>query len=219
MGVFDIIGPVMIGPSSSHTAGAARLGRLARYLLGESPIKAEITFYGSFAQTYRGHGTDRACVAGLLGWTPDDPRLRDALTMAPELGLQVMIAASAAETEHPNTVRFRLTGGSGKVRELMGVSTGGGRIRMREFDGYSVDLDGSSHTLLTRHNDRPGIVAFVSQILALQDINISAMRLFRQERKRLAMMFIETDTPVANATLAEIAAHPAIEVVRTFPPV
>ena len=218
MGVFDIIGPVMIGPSSSHTAGAARLGRLARYLLGESPIKAEITFYGSFAQTYRGHGTDRACVAGLLDWAPDDPRLRDALTMAPELGLQVTIAASAAETEHPNTVRFRLTGGSGKVRELMGVSTGGGRIRMREFDGYSVDLDGSSHTLLTRHNDRPGIVAFVSQILALQDINISAMRLFRQERKRLAMMFIETDTPVANATLAEIAAHPAIEVVRTFPP-
>ena len=97
MGVFDIIGPVMIGPSSSHTAGAARLGRLARYLLGESPIKADITFYGSFAQTYRGHGTDRACVAGLLNWAPDDPRLRDALTMAPELGLQVTITASAAE--------------------------------------------------------------------------------------------------------------------------
>lgn len=219
MGVFDIIGPVMVGPSSSHTAGAARLGRLARELLGENVQKARLVFYGSFAKTYRGHGTDRACVAGLLGWGPDDPRLRNALQEAADLDLDLEIIPSDEEAIHPNTVRFYLQGFSGKQIELLGVSVGGGRIRMLEFDGYTIDLDGASHTLITSHTDQPGIVAFVAQILAAESINISAMRVFRKERRRLAMMFIETDTEVDQALLAHIGSHPAIEKVRQLSPV
>lgn len=219
MGVFDIIGPVMIGPSSSHTAGAARLGKLARELLGERVEKARLVFYGSFAKTYQGHGTDRACVAGLLGWAPDDPRLRDALQEAVDADLDLEIIPSDEEAIHPNTVRFYLRGVSGKEMELLGISVGGGRIRMVEFDGYTIDLNGDSHTLVTAHTDQPGIVAFVAQILAAESVNISSMRVFRKERRRLAMMLIETDTEVEPALLAHIGSHPAIEKVRQLPPV
>lgn len=219
MGVFEIVGPVMIGPSSSHTAGAARLGHLARLLLDDVPVEANLIFYGSFAKTYRGHGTDRACVAGLLGWGPDDPRLREALELAPGLGLTVHIETSEEDAGHPNTVRFRLRGASGKESEMLGVSLGGGRIQMRQLDGYAVDLDGSNHTLVTVHRDRPGIVAYVSRLLADRNVNISAMRLFRKERHQLAMMFIETDTAVPEEVLSMVAEHPAIDRVRVMPPV
>ena len=219
MGVFEIIGPVMIGPSSSHTAGAARLGRLVRHLLGERPVRVVLTIYGSFAQTYRGHGTDRACVAGLLGWAPDDARLRDALEKAPTLGLDVTIETSDEDAMHPNTAKFLVTGESGGRHEYVGISTGGGRIRLLEIDKHSVDLDGTSDTLVTVHHDRPGIVAFVSRILADAKINISAMRLYRKERHQAAMMFIETDTPVPESLCREIGANEAIDSVRVFPPV
>ena len=219
MGVFDIIGPVMIGPSSSHTAGAARLGRLVRYLLGEKPVRVVLTFYGSFAQTYRGHGTDRACVAGLLGWAPDDPRLREALELASSEGLEVTITTSDEDAMHPNTARFEVTGESGAQHEYVGISTGGGRIRLLEIDKHSVDLDGASDTLVTVHHDRPGIVAFVSRILADAGVNISAMRLYRKERHQAAQMFIETDTPVGDELLAHIGENEAIDSVRVFPPV
>lgn len=219
MGVFDIVGPIMVGPSSSHTAGAARLGHLARKLLHDEPTEAVLTFYGSFAKTYRGHGTDRACVAGLLGWAPDDLRLREALELAPTLGLSVQIVASEEDVGHPNTVRFQLRGRNGTVSEMVGISIGGGRIRMVELDGYAVDLDGINHTLVTIHRDKPGIVAYVSRLLADRGINISAMRVFRKERNQLAMMFIETDTAVPDSVLKMVAVHPAIDQVREMAPV
>ena len=142
MGIFDIVGPVMIGPSSSHTAGAARIGLMARKILKDDPVKADITVYGSFAKTYKGHGTDKALVAGLLGFAADDLRLRQSFAIAKETNLAVAFHRSDEEVDHPNTVRIALTGKTGKKTEILGVSLGGGRIEIREIDGFPVALNG-----------------------------------------------------------------------------
>ena len=135
MSVFDIVGPVMIGPSSSHTAGAARIGLMARNILKDEPVKAMITVYGSFAKTYKGHGTDKALVAGLLGFSADDTRLRDSFSIAAEKGLEITLRRSDEEVDHPNTVRIAMTGKNGNQAEILGVSLGGGKIEIREING------------------------------------------------------------------------------------
>lgn len=127
MGVFDVVGPVMIGPSSSHTAGAARIGLMAREILKDEPVEAVITLYGSFAKTYKGHGTDKALVAGLLGFSADDVRLRTSFDLAAQQGMDVVFQRSEAEVDHPNTVRIAMTGKTGKKMEVLGVSLGGGK--------------------------------------------------------------------------------------------
>ncbi|MCI1248712.1 MAG: L-serine ammonia-lyase, iron-sulfur-dependent subunit beta, partial [Megasphaera sp.] len=151
MGVFDIIGPVMIGPSSSHTAGAARIGLMAREILNDEPVEAVITVYGSFAKTYKGHGTDKAVVAGLLGFSADDVRLRTSFDIAAKKGLKITLNRSDAEVDHPNTVRIAMIGKTGRKMEVLGVSLGGGKIEIREINGSQVSLSGEEYTLITFH--------------------------------------------------------------------
>ncbi len=218
MGIFDIAGPIMIGPSSSHTAGAARIGLLARRILGERPVEAELTLYGSFAKTYKGHGTDRALIAGLLGYEADDARLRDAFSHARQEGLEFSFIQSEEEPVHPNTVRIAMRGVSGRSKEVLGVSIGGGRIEIREIDGFPVELNGEEHTLITLHRDQPGVIARTTAILSATEINISTMRVFRSAKHANAVMLISTDVPVADDILESIEAVPAIESVLALEP-
>ena len=191
--VLDIIGPVMIGPSSSHTAGACRLGRVACLLLGESAARARITLYGSFAKTYRGHGTDRALVAGIMGMATDDARLREALAIARERGLAVAFETDAGEGLHPNTARIELTAASGAHVELLGSSVGGGAILVTEIDGMAVNITGQRFTFVVLHTDEPGLIAAVTDVLAESGANICDFRLARVRKGGDAVMSIEVE--------------------------
>lgn len=193
MGLFDIIGPVMIGPSSSHTAGAARLGRVTRALLGTEPVQAEIRLHGSFAKTYKGHGTDRALVAGILGMETDDPGLRNALETARERGLEVTFKTVELDGAHPNTAWILLTDAAGDQVSLIGSSIGGGNILVTKLNGMDVYFTGEKETLIVRHQDVPGIIASVTEVAALAGANISNFRLSRKEKGGEAVMTIELD--------------------------
>ncbi|WP_100487648.1 L-serine ammonia-lyase, iron-sulfur-dependent subunit beta [Sporolactobacillus pectinivorans] len=206
--VFDIIGPVMIGPSSSHTAGAVRIGRMARRLFGSEPERAEITLYGSFAETYKGHGTDVALVAGLLDFETDDPNLPQAISIATDRGMNVSFNADRKrQVEHPNTARLQLEGG-GNALELVGVSIGGGKIEITEVDGFSISLTGSNPALLVLHRDKYGAVAEVAGLIAKYEMNISYMEVSRHEKGHLAMMVIQTDEEISDGLAAEISGLP-----------
>ena len=163
MNVFDIIGPIMIGPSSSHTAGAVRLGRVAAALLGEAARTAQIELSGSFAETYRGHGTDKALVAGIMGMDSDDERIRRSLDIALEKGLEPVFTETEIPGAHPNTARITLTGGSGKRVVIEGASVGGGNILVTGVNGMAVSFTGQYNTVLVLHQDRPGAIAAVTQ--------------------------------------------------------
>ena len=202
-GVFDIVGPVMIGPSSSHTAGAVRLGLMARKVLGERPVKAEINLHGSFAQTYRGHGTDKALVAGILGFLPDDERIRDALKLAAEEGLDVSFQTVRLDGAHPNTAVIALTGESGHVARVRGASVGGGNILISNINGYEVELTGQYPALVTIHRDHPGIITQVTQILSRYELNVAFMRVSRQNRGEMAMMILEMDEAIPSEVVEE----------------
>ena len=218
MGVFDIIGPVMIGPSSSHTAGAARMGRMARIIFGEQPVKALITLYGSFARTYRGHGTDKALVAGVLDLPADDPQLRDAFALAQQANLAIEFKISDKEPEHPNTASFALCGASGKKLRVTGQSLGGGSILISRIDDFQVEITGDYYTLVTVHRDKPGVIAEVTHILAGENINISQMKVSRRQRDAEALMIVETDQIIPAQALVAVQAVPAIESAIAFPP-
>lgn len=216
--VFQIIGPVMIGPSSSHTAGAVRIGRMARTLLDEEPIKVEILLYGSFARTYRGHGTDRALVAGLMGMAPDDPRIRDALSIAGEAGLKVDFQTSDKGEVHPNTAFIKLKGVSGKEIMVEGSSVGGGNITITRVDQYQVDLTGRYPALLVEHLDRPGVTGIVTTVLGGNGINIAEMRMARKQRGGSQLMIIETDQSIPDPVLKAINTLPnVIRAIRIEP--
>lgn len=218
MGIFDVVGPIMIGPSSSHTAGAARIGLMARNILKDEPVKVQLTVYGSFAKTYKGHGTDKALVAGLLGFSADDVLLRDSFAIAARQGLQVELQRSTAETAHPNTVRIAMQGKQGRTMEVVGVSLGGGKIEIREINGAQVSLRGEEHTLITVHRDLPGIIAQATTILAIGHINVSNMRVFRSGKNAAAVMIVCTDSPVPADMVAMIRKIEAIESVVTLLP-
>lgn len=204
MGIFDIIGPVMIGPSSSHTAGAARIGRMVREILGEEIVSATITLYGSFAKTGHGHGTDKALVAGLMGYAPDSGTIRDALTIAEERGISIRFNVSEEDMGHPNVAEIFATGKAGKSITVVGRSLGGGRVKITSIGGYPVEITGEEYTLLTRHNDVPGIVADVASVLAEEKVNISHMRVFRKGKGREAVMVIHTDQKIPGAVIEKI---------------
>ncbi len=218
MGVFDVVGPVMIGPSSSHTAGAARIGLMAREILKDEPQSVTITLYGSFAKTYKGHGTDKALVAGLLGFSADDVRLRTSFEIAAQQGLQITFHRSEAEVDHPNTVRIAMKGKTGREMEIVGVSLGGGKIEIREINGASVSLSGEEHTLITVHRDKPGIIAQATTIMAIGHINVSNMRVFRSAKNATAVMIVCTDSPVPPEMVSMIKKISAIESVVTLLP-
>lgn len=205
MGIFDIIGPVMIGPSSSHTAGAARIGRMAREILGEPVVKAEITLYGSFSDTGKGHGTDKAIAAGLMGYLPESEEIREALELAKSKGIDMKFIFSSEESDHPNTAFIKAQGKSGHKVEVLGVSLGGGRIKITEIDGVSVEITGEEYTLITNHHDVPGIVADVSLRLAQNNINISNMRVFRKKKGLNAVMIVHTDHEVPQEILKDLS--------------
>lgn len=192
----DIIGPVMIGPSSSHTAGACRLGLVAHRLLGEDARTARVTLYGSFAKTYRGHGTDRALAAGVMGMATDDVRLRDALDIARERGLDIAFETSADDAGHPNTARIELGGVSGAHVAVQGSSVGGGSILVTEIDGMAVSVTGRRPTFVVLHRDVPGLIAAVTDVLAEGGANICDFRLARVRKGGDAVMCIEVEGPV-----------------------
>ncbi|PSR52606.1 L-serine ammonia-lyase, iron-sulfur-dependent, subunit beta [Adhaeribacter arboris] len=199
--IFDMIGPVMIGPSSSHTAGVVRIARAAIRILGETPRTATITFYNSFARTYEGHGSDRAVVAGLLDFATDDVHLRDAFTYAAEAGLQYTFrSVGNASTLHPNTVKLELTGATNQV-EVIGESRGGGVIRIVEVDGFSCDFSATLHTLIIDADDMKGSIAFIGSVIAHDDCNIATMNVSRRAKNELARQFIQMDTGLKPITL------------------
>lgn len=206
MTLFDIVGPIMIGPSSSHTAGAARIGLVARKLLGEDVLRAEILFHGSFADTYKGHGTDRALVAGLMGMGVDDPRIRDALGIARERGLAFTIGTVDIDGAHPNTAVLQLLGVSGAVVSMRASSVGGGAIRVDMIDGLAVSFRVAQDTIVVRHTDLPGVIAHVSGIIAAHGVNIATMQVFRACEGGQAVMAIEVDGDVPLALRDELRA-------------
>lgn len=198
--VFDIIGPIMIGPSSSHTAGAARIGKVVRQIFGEQPETVDLYLYESFAKTYRGHGTDIAIVGGLLDMEPDDPCLADSLKIAHESGMEVAFIPKPEKAEHPNSVKIVVTSGE-HTMTCTGISIGGGAIQISELNGFKINLDLSTPTYLTVHHDRPGIVAQVTNILSEHDINISTMTVTREAKGDKAIMIIEVDERIEGLTL------------------
>lgn len=196
MNVFDMIGPVMIGPSSSHTAGAARLGYVAYKILGERAVKADITLSGSFARTYKGHGTDKALLAGILGFHSDDERLRSSLELAHSAGLDYIFHTTDLPGAHPNTARICLTGESGQSCTVQGASVGGGNILVTAINGMEVSFTGEHNTLLVPHHDRPGTIAAVTNYMAESTLNIGNFRLNRPVKGGEALMTIEVDGDV-----------------------
>jgi L-serine dehydratase len=191
--LLDIIGPVMVGPSSSHTAGACRLGLLARCLVGGTPDRARIELHGSFARTGEGHGTDKALAGGLMGFRPDDERIRTALEIAERDGLEYRFEKTTLSEElHPNSVRLTVERGP-HSHVMVGSSLGAGRVFITEIDGYPVEVHGNSHTIVLLAEDVKGSIARIAAILAEDNCNIATLRLTRKERGGDAFMVIEVD--------------------------
>lgn len=196
MDIFDIIGPVMVGPSSSHTAGAVRIGYIARKLMGEPIEKAEILLGGSFLTTGKGHGTDKSIVAGLLGMLPDDIQIPDSFEMAKEKGIEVTFGKLDLKDAHPNTVKLCLTGESGVNLEIVASSLGGGRIKVNQIDGITANFCGDYPTLVVRNQDTPGCVAKITSLLSFCGVNIATMQLYRNNRGGDAVSIIECDQEI-----------------------
>lgn len=193
MTIFDIVGPVMVGPSSSHTAGAARIGYVARKLMAEPIKKAEILFFGSFLATGKGHGTDCAIVAGLLGMEPDDKRIPKSMEYAKQAGMEVSFGEAALKKGHPNSVVLNLVGNSGQEMSVVGESLGGSLINIASIDGQEANFSGQRPTLIIHNQDVPGRVSLITGILTDLGINIATMSLYRSGRGGNAVMIIECD--------------------------
>ena len=204
--IFDILGPVMVGPSSSHTAGAVRIGRMARTLLGAEPVRAEIGLHGSFAETGQGHGTDRALVAGLLGLKPDDLGIPDSFAIADNQGLAFHFHTVSLREAHPNTTVIEVSSADGKHLTLQAASTGGGRIRVDRLDGVEVNFTGIFNTLVIRHQDVAGELSRILNELSVSGINIANMRLCRDRRGGDGLTVVETDQRIPADALERLRA-------------
>lgn len=206
MDLFDLIGPVMIGPSSSHTAGAARIGLTARMLLNEEVAYADIALHGSFAKTWFGHGTDRALVGGLLGMQVDDPRIRESRELAAKAGMNVRFTETNIRGAHPNTVRMMVEGRSGRMLTMEAASVGGGLIEVTKLDGMRISFTGTENTLIIHHQDTPGMIAAVSTCLAERKLNIATMQVYRTKAGEDAMMVLELDSLLDDRIMEDIRA-------------
>lgn len=204
MNIFEILGPVMVGPSSSHTAGAVRIGYVCRKLMGEKIVTADIELYGSFLLTGKGHGTPQAIVAGLLGMTPDDARIPDSFEIAKAQGLKFTIGEAKLKEAHPNSVLLKLTGESGKELEVIGESLGGSIINIAQIDGLPANISGDYPTLIASNMDVPGMVAKVSKVLFEAKINIAQMYLYRASRGKNSVLIAECDQEIEDKTLNDI---------------
>lgn len=209
----------MVGPSSSHTAGAVRLGALARAIAGHAITSATVTLHGSFATTGRGHGTDLAITAGLLGLAPDDPGVPFADALARKAGMTVEFSEGDLGEVHPNTAAIAITTDTGERLEVWGSSVGAGDVEVIQIDDFAVRLTGDLPTLGVIHLDRPGVIASVSATLAAEGINIASMQVFREKRGARALMLIETDGPVPAVTAGHIGTLGGVLGVRVIPAV
>ncbi|MEQ8156279.1 MAG: L-serine ammonia-lyase, iron-sulfur-dependent subunit beta [Clostridiaceae bacterium] len=204
VGVFDVLGPIMIGPSSSHTAGAARLGKIARSIAGEDIAEVTFLLHGSFAKTYKGHGTDRALVAGILGMEPSDERLRSSMQIAKEKKIKFLFKEADLGDVHPNTVKFVMRTVNDKYCEVMGSSIGGGNINIIEVNDNEVDFSGTYETLIVTHKDEPGVIHSVTHALYSENINIAFMKVFRHDKGQEATMIFEMDNKLSDELIKKI---------------
>ncbi len=199
-GVFDMIGPVMIGPSSSHTAGVVRIGRVVHKIVGGTPSEAEILFYNSFAKTYEGHGSDRAILAGLMNFKTDDMRIKQALDLTKSVGLSYTFKSIGnASTYHPNAIRIHATREDTKI-EILGESRGGGVIRIKEVNKFDANFTASLHTLIIEADDINGSIAFFTEVLSQEECNIATMTVSRKAKNDLACLILEMDSGIDNIT-------------------
>ena len=214
--VFDIIGPVMVGPSSSHTAGACRIGKIVRTIFGELPESLDIHLYESFAKTYRGHGTDLALIGGVLGMDPDDTKLSNSRELAKEKGMMVNIIPHTEDrAEHPNTARIVVKKGSKSI-SATGISIGGGSIQVSELNGFNISISMGMPTFIIVQQDVPGIVAKVTTALSNHNINIAKMNVTRESKGEKAIMIIEVDTPHVEQAFEDIKKIPNLDNVKFF---
>lgn len=208
--IFDILGPVMVGPSSSHTAGAARIGMIARQLFGRQPEKAAVYLHGSFAATGKGHGTDKALIAGLLGMKPDDMRIPNSFEAAKEAGMEFIIEPKDIKEAHPNTAQIIMEAEGVNTMKIQAYSIGGGRIRVCKLDGIDVNFSGESNTLIIRNADEPGRIKEVATALSDAQINIATMQVFRDKRGGYAVMVVETDQIVPKEAMEALESKKGI---------
>ena len=217
--VFDVIGPNMIGPSSSHTAGAVRIALLAGKMMHRRIVKADFVLYRSFAETYRGHGTDRALVGGILGFKTDNPAIRDSLEIAEKEGLSVSFSCNREEKEcHPNTVDIRMENAEGQVMTVRGESLGGGKVRIVRINGVKVDFSGEYNALIVVQQDKPGVVAHITNILSEHGVNIAFMRLFREAKGHTAYTIVESDERLPEGVSKLLRQNPNITDVMVVQP-
>lgn len=216
MNIFDIVGPVMVGPSSSHTAGAVRIGFVSRKLLGEPVKSVQLLLYGSFLATGKGHGTDRALVAGLLGMLPDDERVPFAFEEAKNAGMEFSFGEANLKEAHPNSVVLKMVGESGRALEVIAASLGGGRMKICKIDGMEANFCAEYPTLIVRNLDQPGCVATVTTLLSMLGINIATLQLYRDSRGGDAVMVVECDREVPRESIMLLEQQDAIERVTYY---
>ena len=217
--VFDVLGPNMIGPSSSHTAGAAVIAYLAHKMIAPPLRRVEFTLYGSFAKTYHGHGTDRALLGGMMGFGTDDTRIRDSFQIAQERGLAYRFLPCETETEvHPNTVDIRMENAAGQVMEVRGESLGGGKVRISRINGVAVDFTGDYSTVIVVQQDKPGVVAHITKVLSDRNVNIAFMRLFREGKGDVAYSILESDGVLPDGIPEQLRTNPHIHDVMIVQP-
>ena len=203
--VFDIVGPNMIGPSSSHTAGAARLGKIASKIAGKPVKEVKFLLHGSFAETYKGHGTDKALVGGILGFQPDDARIKNSFELAAEQGVKFeFIKSDLGDNVHPNTVKMLMTLEDGSESNVMGASIGGGNIKLTEMDGLALDFNGSRAAVVLEIKDIPGAVSFVTGLLAHNNKNIATMSTNKPAKSEYTFVTIETDDQLETDVIEQL---------------
>ena len=211
LSIFDVIGPNMIGPSSSHTAGAVSIALMARKLFSEEIKEVTFTLYGSFAKTYQGHGTDRALLGGILGFPTYDERIRDAFKHAKDLNVAYKyVIDEETSTNHPNTADIAIVGVSGRTMSVRGESIGGGKMKIVRIDNIDVEFTGEYSTLIVHQMDKPGVVAHITQALAEHNVNIAFMRLFREDKGAAAYTVVESDEHIPEEVLARIRTNPNV---------
>ena len=209
--VFDVLGPNMIGPSSSHTAGAAAIALLAQKMFPGDLKNVEFTLYGSFARTYKGHGTDRALLGGIMGFTPDDSRIPDSFAIAAKAGLSFRFLTDLTENDiHPNTVDIRMADNSGRVLLVRGESTGGGKVRITRIDQVEVDFTGEYSTLIVIQQDKPGVIAHITNCLSEKKVNIAYMKLYREGKGSIAYSIVESDDTLPEDAADQIRQNPYV---------
>ncbi len=217
--IFDILGPIMVGPSSSHTAGAARIGKVAKYIAGESFNSVTFYLHGSFAKTYKGHGTDKALVAGSLGMEPYDERLKNSLEIAEKSGIKVSFVEADLGNQHENTVKIVFNKNDGSKTEVTGSSIGGGNIIITNVDGYNVKITGDYPTLIIIQNDKKGVISSVTTVLSQNNINIGIMKVKRKKKGIEASMIIETDDEITDAVIQQLINTENVLSVKVINPV